>query len=62
MTSKRYPDLTDIYAKREAGRSARARMPIEEKFEVMDKLRATADEFKEIRRRRAKTEADKSRA
>lgn len=52
MTSKNYPDLADIYAKREAGRSARAKMPLDEKFKVMDKLRTTADEFKAARLRR----------
>jgi hypothetical protein len=60
MRSKQYPDLSDIYAKREAGRKTRARMPIEKKLEIMDKLRAAADEFKLIRRRRAETDRAKT--
>ena len=54
MPPKYYPDLSDIFAKRQAGRSARARMSIDEKLTVMDKLRATADEFKEIRLRNSR--------
>lgn len=49
MASKQYPDLSDIFAKRDAGRSARAKASMDEKFKVMDKLRATADEFKDLR-------------
>ena len=52
MASKIYPDLSDIFAKRDAGRSARAKMPMEVKLQVMDKLRATADEFRDLRRQR----------
>jgi hypothetical protein len=52
MTAKHYPDLSDIFARRDAGRKQRARMSMGEKLKVMDKLRATADEFKEMRERR----------
>jgi hypothetical protein len=51
MSSKRYPDLEEIFAKRERGRKARAQMSMDEKLKVMDKLRAAADEFKALRQR-----------
>jgi len=60
MASKVYPDLSDIFAKRDAGRSARAKMPMEEKLQVMDKLRATADEFNEARRQRTEVQSRKT--
>lgn len=47
---KHYSDLTELFAKREVGRRRRAKMSMSEKVKGMDKLRAAADEFKDISR------------
>ncbi len=36
---KEYPDLTDLFAKKEEARRERARRPLKEKFEMVEKQR-----------------------
>jgi len=49
MATKPFPDLSDLFAKREAGRKQRARMSFAAKLKVLDELKAGAEPFRAAR-------------
>jgi hypothetical protein len=46
-TTKRFQD--GVYAAKQAGRIARARLPLWQKLDILDQLRAASQSFDEIR-------------
>jgi hypothetical protein len=54
MSQRNFPDLSDIFARKAEGRRERAGLSFAEKLAVLDRLRETAEQMKQVRASRAR--------
>lgn len=55
-----YPDLYDLFARKASGRRLRAEMPLHEKLAALDRMKANAELFSEVRRKRIASQATRT--